>query len=248
MSCAAGSVGALEAIATSSLLTGLFVGVLYLPFNVGDRDSPKVVRSRLVSLVLLALASEVYVRARDPEIHNLASTGWFSGALAAGSLTGLLYLGPLLASAPSTQYHGWLAARNYFMAPLLEELVFRRHSLLLWRCVPHGARMFGPAALFSAAHAHHARSGIALSVVIIQLIYTLVFGLYSSALFAATNSLIPPLTAHVMCNFLGVPDLGAISAHPARGIISCVYAASIATFLLLFAPVLHRVSPVPTVL
>lgn len=247
MSCSVDSVGALEAVLTSSLIAAIFVMLLYSPFDFGDNGSPEEIRNRLFMLGFCALASEFYLHRRDPEIDLLAWTGWLSGALAAGSMTALLYLGPFLAHAPNSERRGWIAVCNLLMAPLVEELVFRRHFRLMWRCVRHSARQYGAAALVMLAFSQHGGHDGDVPAHLYQMIYTMTFCFYSSALLAATDSFVPPLTTRIMYSSLGGPDLMDIRANPALRLVSCVYAASIATVLLSFAPVLHLVSPVPAV-
>ncbi|KAI6114244.1 CAAX protease self-immunity-domain-containing protein [Pisolithus sp. B1] len=112
--------------------------------------------------------------------------------------------------------------RNYVVAPITEEVVFRA-------CVLSGyylanaskARMIllSPLA-FGAAHIHHGwevynrygRSPAAFKRAAIgtafQFAYTTVFGFYCSYLFLRTGSVFPPIAAHVFCNVMGVPQPG----------------------------------------
>ncbi|KAJ7143969.1 hypothetical protein C8R44DRAFT_602127, partial [Mycena epipterygia] len=47
--------------------------------------------------------------------------------------------------------------------------------------------------------------------------YTTLFGVHASFLFLRTASIVPPLTAHVFCNIMGVPQIGAeLHNFPAR--------------------------------
>jgi Type II CAAX prenyl endopeptidase Rce1-like len=253
-----------EAVLTSIIITALYVGVLYLPVNAGERDDKRTVLSRIVSVGLVAVVGEAYVHLRLPTASATAAPPTaipvFSSALeavvahaasaAAGvTLTLFFYAGhfaartdPASASPreklslldPATRH---IAMRNFIAAPVIEELVFRRQALQLWGCVaPRAARIFGPAALFSLAHAHHARiEGI--SAVLLQLGYTLFFGAYASSLYIATGSVAAPIAAHVLCNSLELPDFAAITCHKHARAIVAFYIASLAALVYAFAPV-----------
>lgn len=52
---------------------------------------------------------------------------------------------------------------------------------------------------------------------VFQLTYTTLFGWHCSYLFLRTGSFFPPLTAHIFCNFMGVPELpDHLKQHPRR--------------------------------
>lgn len=251
MQCDETSVGATEAIVSSSILTAIFVGSLYLPWNRGDRDHVPIVRSRLTTLLSVTVLSELYVRSRVPRAVHEDGGHPLAGAAAALLLTLMMYAGHVLAlgvrGLRDTVYHAiqrprWLASRDYVLAPFLEELVFRRHSLLLWRCLPMAARVYGPAALFSLAHAHHARRGHLASAVV-QLAYTFVFGAYAAALYAFSRSIAAAVAAHVLCNFMGVPDLPAISAHKHQRSITVAYVIAVCLVFVIFVPLLRAIAP-----
>lgn len=250
MACIATDVTTLEALLTSILLTTLYVASLYLPFNAGDRDHPRVVVSRLYTIGALAAFSEWYVRQRVPAVHHIQSTPPLKASCAAALLTLLLYSGHLAARpsiiSPHLRAHPafrLIALRNYLLAPFLEELVFRRHSLLLWSCQSQRLRIMVPAALFSSAHAHHALN-TPMSLVLLQLAYTMLFGIYAATIFVGTNSLLATVTAHVICNVLGLPDFHAIATHTRKRVIIALYIASVILFIVLFAPIIRGIAPV----
>ncbi|KAA8491459.1 CAAX prenyl protease 2 [Porphyridium purpureum] len=117
---------------------------------------------------------------------------------------------------------GWIAARNYVLAPLSEELAFRAACVRVLLECPHCS--FGtwvavslPAALFAIAHAHHVVERLRESstskhqiavVTLFQLAYTLAFGLFAGWLYAQTRSVGAPIIAHVVCNVLQLPNFG----------------------------------------
>lgn len=111
-----------------------------------------------------------------------------------------------------------LAWRNYAVAPLTEELVFRACMIpvLLSGGFKPTTVIFLCPILFSLAHLNHFMEYYskqnnnltkAVMVVGLQLGYTVVFGSYASFLFVRTGHLLAPLVAHVFCNFMGLPLL-----------------------------------------
>ncbi|KAJ6466869.1 hypothetical protein C8R45DRAFT_1020364 [Mycena sanguinolenta] len=178
--------------------------------------------------------------------------------------TPVLFLGPLYGSylAARSKYplrHDflemfttWIGFRNYVWGPLTEEIVFRACVLAVyalggaarWRMIAFAPLVFG------LAHVHHAwdtynRLGrtqdalrrAALSTVF-QTAYTTLFGAHTSYLFLRTSSLVPPLTAHVFCNIMGVPQIQSeMRRFPAqKRAIVAVYIAGIALFAWTLVP------------
>lgn len=125
-----------------------------------------------------------------------------------------------------TRFINWLSEissnvltwRNYVVAPLTEELVFRACMLPILLCggfKPYSAMILCPI-FFSLSHLNHFmeiytkqnyRIMKAAMVIGLQLGYTVVFGSYASFLFIRTGNLAAPLVAHVYCNFMGLPVL-----------------------------------------
>uniref|UniRef100_A0A2C9VAD2 intramembrane prenyl-peptidase Rce1 n=2 Tax=Manihot esculenta TaxID=3983 RepID=A0A2C9VAD2_MANES len=137
-----------------------------------------------------------------------------------------------------------LAWRNYVVAPLTEELVFRACMIPLLLC--GGFKIYSVIflcpVLFSLAHLNHWMetyirhnySMLKASMAVgLQLGYTVIFGSYASFLFIRTGHLLAPLVAHVFCNFMGLPVLFARS----KGIVSLAFVAGVVSFLWLLFPV-----------
>lgn len=251
MACLASDVRLAEALNTSFAITLLYVGVLYLPFNAGPRNDRHIIIYRLTTLAVLCLFLEAYIRYRIPSIAQKHSGGTRAPALAVGTtLTLLLYTGHLLVTPRqhlSTHSfadvdHRYLAFRNYVFAPLLEEIVFRRQTLVIWSCQRDEWRLLFPAAMFALAHVHHIRS-LGLVGLLFQIAYTFLFGIYAAALYVNTNTVWAPFAAHVVCNVLELPDVVAISTHPRRRMVCVVYAVSIIGFALGFEPLTTLVRP-----
>ncbi|KAI3852567.1 hypothetical protein MKX03_019988 [Papaver bracteatum] len=111
-----------------------------------------------------------------------------------------------------------LAWRNYVVAPLTEEVVFRACMIPLLLCggfKPYTIIFFSPI-FFSLAHLNHFLelyfqqnyTFLKASLIVgLQLGYTVLFGSYASFLFIRTGHLIAPVVAHVFCNIMGLPML-----------------------------------------
>lgn len=106
--------------------------------------------------------------------------------------------------------------RNYFVAPLTEELVFRACMIPLLLCGGFSTYtvIFLCPIFFSLAHLNHLLEYYyqhncslikACMVVGVQLGYTVIFGAYASFLLVRTGHLTAPLIAHIFCNFMGLP-------------------------------------------
>ncbi|XP_057505608.1 CAAX prenyl protease 2 [Actinidia eriantha] len=136
--------------------------------------------------------------------------------------------------------------RNYFVAPVTEELVFRACMIPLLLCggfKTYSVIFFCPI-FFSLAHLNHFleiytqqnRSLVKASMVVgLQLGYTVIFGSYASFLFIRTGHLTAPLVAHMFCNFMGLPVL----YSRRNGIVSLAVIAGMVGFLWLLFPVTH---------
>ncbi|KAG4383803.1 hypothetical protein AAZX31_13G137700 [Glycine max] len=136
-----------------------------------------------------------------------------------------------------------LVWRNYVLAPLTEELVFRACMIPLLLC--GGLKTYSAILLcpifFSLAHLNHFleiyakqnyRIVKAAMVIGLQLGYTVVFGSYASFLFIRTGHLIAPLVAHIYCNFMGLPVL----YSQRSGIVSVTFIIGFLGFLWLLFP------------
>ncbi|CAA0837853.1 CAAX prenyl protease 2 [Striga hermonthica] len=108
------------------------------------------------------------------------------------------------------------AWRNYVVAPLTEELVFRACMIPLLLCGGFSTYtvVFLCPIFFSLAHLNHLLELYvqkkcsfpkACQVVGFQLGYTIIFGAYASFLLVRTGHLVAPLIAHIFCNFMGLP-------------------------------------------
>ena len=150
----------------------------------------------------------------------------------------------------------WEASRDFFFAPLAEEIIFRTCIIPPFLF----SRNIGPMAIcwytplfFGLAHAHHAltklRNGAPMKTVLFgtlfQLVYTTLFGAYASYCYIKIGSLPAIVLAHSFCNFMGLPDvsllLGFVQGSGDKGhvqisrILSGIaYLAGIASFWICF--------------
>ncbi|KAI0353885.1 Abi-domain-containing protein [Trametes cingulata] len=116
----------------------------------------------------------------------------------------------------------WIGVRNYIVAPITEEAVFRACMLAVYHMAgaSRAKMIFLTPLAFGVAHLHHAwdiynrygRTSYAVRTAIIstlfQLAYTSLFGFHCAYLFLRTGSLLPPTSAHVFCNIMGFPQYG----------------------------------------
>eukprot|EP01038_Epipyxis_sp_PR26KG_P007745 gene7745-10522_t len=132
--------------------------------------------------------------------------------------------------------------RNLVFAPITEEIVFRSVMLPIlflsvdvashWQIVIVAA--YSPI-WFGLAHAHHLldriNSGAVISqailVTLVQLTYTSIFGFLSAMLFFRTGSIYSCIISHMICNYIGLPDIGFMyapnSLNRSCSQLSCLY-------------------------
>ncbi|KAG8376699.1 hypothetical protein BUALT_Bualt09G0091100 [Buddleja alternifolia] len=133
--------------------------------------------------------------------------------------------------------------RNYFVAPLTEELVFRACMIPLLLCGGFSTYtvIFLCPIFFSLAHLNHlfelsTQQNFSLlracTVVGFQLGYTVIFGAYASFLLVRTGHLTAPLIAHIFCNFMGLPALYSRRS----GMVSVAFAMGMLGFFWLLFP------------
>lgn len=119
--------------------------------------------------------------------------------------------------------------RNLIMAPITEEICFRalmipfllsaycNHAISSqWH--PIHVTLLAPI-FFGLAHVHHflekLRNGVsvttALLITTLQLSYTYIFGVIAGILFIRTGNITSPIVSHMICNYMGLPDLSFMS-------------------------------------
>jgi len=170
-------------------------------------------------------------------------------ALTGLGLTATLFLGPIVqlllptptpppnSRQPIRNDQGYLTLRNLFVAPVVEEIVFR--VVMIPICLRGGwsmtASLVVSMAVFALSHFHHVLNGTELVRVLFQCFYTSIFGGYSSFLFLRTGNLLAPCLSHSLCNYLGFPRID--FDHPKLYYIYAAYLAGIVGFIALAGPI-----------
>ncbi|KIK52101.1 hypothetical protein GYMLUDRAFT_233793 [Collybiopsis luxurians FD-317 M1] len=215
------------------------------------RDDPDVIKARITAVsIATALCVAIVCWITGSTSTALAALGlWpafptslssMRSTFAPHLLMPLLFLGPLyalyLSFSPRNRWRGnlttrannllcsWIGLRNYVVAPITEEIVFRACVLSVYLLSPKLAQsraglIFSTPLNFGVAHLHHAwdtynrygRTPAALRRAVLesvfQMAYTTLFGAYCAFMFLRTQrSIFVPITAHVFCNIMGFPD------------------------------------------
>ena len=241
------------ALFASLALSSLFVASLYLWKLAGYQDRNRnhigTIQRRFLSSLLTCICSAGFVRALSRpaqgnerglsflELLGLTSdaTGW--AILHCIGLTAILFMGPLVQHWKSVSQgdvrlvslfseQPWIAARNYLMAPITEEFVFRACIVRFWvaASIPSTAIVVLSPLTFGLAHVHHylekVRNGesrkSALQGQAFQGCYTTLFGMYGTFLLLRTGSTTAVTLIHTFCNHHGFPDLSFFTSmyHP----------------------------------
>ncbi|GKZ01451.1 hypothetical protein MPSEU_001095800 [Mayamaea pseudoterrestris] len=118
---------------------------------------------------------------------------------------------------PFTASERWMTLRWLVIAPMCEELVFRRCivSALVAANLPAGKVIFASPLFFGTAHVHRATTkvnqGEPINRVIMQtaaqIAYTSLFGMYASYAYLQTNSVLAVTLGHSFCNAMGLPSV-----------------------------------------
>ena len=237
-------------------LAGSFVLSLYLADGGRSRDHPLTVKRRVTAVTMVTIASPLllYVLAGYPPLPSLLhllgikGDGLLHSIMVPFILIPLLYAGPILQTVLSEGFNSLLAderpdivLRNYVVAPVAEEVVFRGCMVPL--LLPHlGSTwtvVLGPL-FFGLAHVHHLigryiHEGepllLGLVNALFQTTYTSIFGMFSSYLFICTGHLATPIVSHSLCNVLGLPNFTGLSRHKYRYLVGVAYVAGLAGFI-----------------
>ncbi|KCV71131.1 hypothetical protein H696_02082 [Fonticula alba] len=152
--------------------------------------------------------------------------------------------------APLSEPSGW---RNWIFAPFAEELAFR--SCIFPLMFLSGFRSpwihLLVSLYFGVAHLNHLRdirarniaakhprpTVAALVVVLVQLVYTSIFGTLAAYIYYRTGHILAAIMSHVVCNVMGFPSFGQIQNHPKQAwLIWASFALGIGIFCLLLGP------------
>lgn len=208
------------------------------------RDDNSVIKARLYAVSLSTICSLLIVAIVIINVDT--SSSWItirnhlgftlpSSTLLAYGLVPLLYIGALLSRYLAgglpfqrnwSLHHNLLpifqttiGLRNFVVAPLTEELVFRSCVLAIMRLSeqPKNKMIFLSPLWFGCAHLHRAfemydqngrtskAAKLALLTSSVQFLYTTFFGWLTAFLFLSTGSVLPCITSHIFCNIMGLP-------------------------------------------
>ncbi|CAH3128465.1 unnamed protein product [Pocillopora meandrina] len=256
------------------VLSVAYVASLYVLKSPYPRDHPKTIKQRFRSVFVISLLAPLYVwlwadRSLDYngislwKYMGIHSENIFIAILFPLVLTLILFLGPIILlyfSGDPGNVKGfleypssWVNAinlRNYLVAPLTEELVYR--ACLVPLLVPgfgNAMPIFISPLFFGVAHIHHVIERLqqgenpkdVWSTAIFQFGYTTVFGGYTAFLFLRTGHLIGPVLCHSFCNFMGFPPLDQVPSSKYPRIISASFVAGLVVFLILAVPLTNPV-------
>lgn len=222
---------------SSTAVACTFVGLLYIwPYRV--RRDPRSIRLRIVSVAITCTLSTILVSYIIPyknypqDMINILGISLSKNLQITTSLlptlilSSLLFLGPLavlkdtytlneLKNEFITELGYETFWRDYLIAPLSEEFVFRGVIIALLSSSINNSFiiLIISSVIFSAAHTHHyflqgiQQTLYSKSALFSILIITMIFGLYSGTLFIKSNCLISSISCHIFCNAMGAPDL-----------------------------------------
>ncbi|KAF8539766.1 hypothetical protein BDD12DRAFT_917278 [Trichophaea hybrida] len=235
-------------VATSVCIfyTLLYVGVIYLspitrPRPGLNRNSSFVIRARVraativTMLCVLGTSGMLFFWTRKNWWNTLSFMGFAYitpqsalDIIRVLLLTSVLFAGPFLERLLSGVIAGeggivsggvnWVDWRNYVIAPLTEEIVFRACMVPLQVVagVSPTAIIFLTPLVFGIAHFHHAYEfllnypgclGRAAVGSAVQFTYTTIFGWYAVFILLRTGSIWPVVAVHTFCNWMGAPGL-----------------------------------------
>ena len=250
-----GGVDVWGAASVCSILSGLFVVSLYVVDLGQSRNHPTTVKRRFLAVGVVSVVAPIglymYLRTKL-EILSISSFASLLGLKWNGLVTATcfptlliltLYGGPI--------FHNWIDGnpllgqdiwtkrmdiilRNYLIAPLAEEWIFRACMLLLLRpAVGEWRAVLVCPIFFGVAHVHHLIDWYRINdgtpfkhaclSVVIQITYTSIFGLFAGFLFIRTNHFISLVLCHSLCNVMGLPTLECAVNHHRKHVILLMY-------------------------
>jgi prenyl protein peptidase len=191
---------------------------------------PTMVLPVLIHTMSLYIGPIVASLFRVHEVRKLALLRQVPGANTVGSYPAEVFrqlIQPDLHSllTPETTAELWRNVRNFVVAPLTEEIVFR--GCMVPPLLSSGLSVlqvtFVAPLFFGIAHVHHAATRLSngerlpsvVLVTLFQFVYTSLFGSYASYVFIRTGSVLAVTVSHAYCNWMGLPDLSFVQIrHP----------------------------------
>ena len=256
-----------QALLLSFLMAMFYVGSLYLIKEKHGRDHPSTIKSRFmrVSIASLLACLLLYYSSSISKSTNAKSglyLHWIGCRINCSIiatvfpllLLAALFFGPIVQTIldQGILFFEWQYLeditlwRNYVVAPLSEELVFRGCMMpILIPSFGYTVTIFLAPWFFGLAHLHHAIeqykdgyysvSQIALSTVF-QACYTTLFGMLSCFIFLRTGHLASAFISHAFCNLMGFPEFSQALHHKHRHLVCSCYVIGLLLFLYMLYP------------
>ena len=239
----------------------IFVLSLYAVDPGLPRDHPTTIRRRVTAILCISLAAPCYLwlwsdKAASegtplPDLLGIKWAGLPQALVYPLLLVIVLYAGPIFQHVTSDE--PWyenerkdIIFRNYVVAPLAEELVFRGCMVpLLLPSLGITYTIVLCPLFFGIAHVHHlvewARRGdgsvlSACITVLVQVCYTSIYGMFSAFLLLRTGHLVSAIVTHAFCNTMGFPDFGGVRTHHRSVMVGVAYIVGLVSFSLLLVP------------
>ncbi|EDR01790.1 uncharacterized protein LACBIDRAFT_310467 [Laccaria bicolor S238N-H82] len=128
--------------------------------------------------------------------------------LSGASTLKMIFLAPL-AFGLAHVHHAWDTYNRYGRTPsAAKRALFTSRSSSFFPFFPLFPSLLSPLLSLALPVSLHPPLFSLPPLPLFQLTYTSVFGFHTSYLFLRMSSILPPISAHVFCNVMGVPDLG----------------------------------------
>jgi prenyl protein peptidase len=212
------------------ILATVFVALLYVAK--GNRNDDIVIKKRTIASFISCLIGFLIVRFHHNSkplqtVFELLGWNFQINAKLLFSVV-ILFSGSIYHDYHTNNFNVqpiWISIRNYIVAPIVEEIVFRSCMIALMK-QDHSAKeiIFISPLFFGLAHLHHGyrvytENGSdsfalkkAILVTIVQFSYTTIFGMYS-AFCLLKSGIVTCILIHVFCNFMGLPDFTDFRIH-----------------------------------
>ncbi|XP_020896794.1 CAAX prenyl protease 2 [Exaiptasia diaphana] len=248
-----------------------YVVSLYIYKSPLPRDHPKTIKQRFKSVFVVSLLAPLYVWFWSDSRSGALSVKFYSlwrwlgihinnvivASVLPLLLTMVLFLGPLVLLfinkeiqisdlSKSITSLSSVQIRNYIVAPLTEEFVYRACMLPL--LIPSFGVQWSVIIcplFFGVAHVHHVIERLWVNgekpkevwfSALFQFGYTTIFGAYSAFLFVRTGNLAGPVICHSFCNFMGFPPLDEVPHSKYPYLISGSFVLGLVIFLCIAMP------------
>mmetsp|Transcript_28723 Transcript_28723/g.35289 ORF Transcript_28723/g.35289 Transcript_28723/m.35289 type:complete len:359 (+) Transcript_28723:155-1231(+) len=208
------------AILVSPLLVFLFFfGNIVLHILEWKTESPPICRVKMTAISSFEISSSLGLTSNFVEDHSLNVEHERENGSTYGD--GTEHAGDFDSDAKEGSSWTATTARDYFIAPLTEELIFRSSMipLLLSSGLDRVTTILLAPVFFSLSHIHLAygdiKEGVSLHDIAInyslQLFYTYTFGAFVSFIFIRTGHFVAVLIIHSLCNLNGLPKINIFS-------------------------------------